>query len=271
MNICKDCHSAKLVLCHQDGDIVCTSCGLVQEAHVIDDTLYGNTTYDDNDICITHYERLNTSQDIKYTIKDMFNKASAHILGDEFYNIINDACALYTSVSQLHKGKHNKALCCACFLYACKNINTEVEPSKVYAFFGVRMWMHYSKYIILIEQSMKHSSRQQGCAAQNSSMNNSMLKRMVYDCPHLNQQQAWNVITIATQLYEKIQCLTSNVKMSKMNACLIYISCLINKYDDVSLQFVSKFYNVSIATLKKHEALVQNILKNGGREIVQVL
>lgn len=261
MNICKDCNSTKLVICRQDGDIVCTSCGLVQEAHVMDDTLYGNTTYDDKDICTTHYEKLNTNQNIKYTIKDMFNKASAHILGDEFSNIINDACALYTSVSQIHRVKQNKALCCACFLYACKKINTEVEPSKVYTFFGVRMWLHYSKLIILIEQSMKYGNKF-------SKANSSMLKRMVYDCPNLNQQQAWNVIKVATQLYEKIQCMTSNVKMSKMNACLIYISCLINKYDDVTLQFVSKFYNVSIATLKKHESLVQNILKNGGREIV---
>ena len=269
MHVCKDCQSAKLVLCQSDGDIVCASCGLVQEAHVIDDTLYGNTKYDEGETCITHYEKLNTSHNNKLTNKktkdnkELFSKASVCVLGDEFYSLIDDACFLYSSVSHLYKERYNKALCCVCFLYACKKLNTEVEPCRVYGFFGVRMWMHYSKLSILIEHSINNGCNKSMTSKHNSTANNSLLKRMIYECPHLNQQQAWNVINVATQLCEKIQCLISKVKMSKLNACLIYISCSINKYTCVSLAYVSKFYNVSIATLKKHEALIQSILKNG--------
>jgi transcription initiation factor TFIIIB Brf1 subunit/transcription initiation factor TFIIB len=254
MDTCKECRSINLVLCQRDGDIVCTSCGLVQEAHVIDDTLYGNTTYGNMESVTIHYEKL---QKYKHNKNDLFSKASIYILGDEFDNIISEARALYSAISQLHKGRHNKALCCACFLYACKNFNAGVEPSKVYAFFDVRLWLHYSKLSFLIEQVMnqKHNV--------NKVCNYTDLKRMVYECHLLNKQQACQVIHVATQLYNKIQCLTSKVKTSKMNASLIYISCLINKYNDVSLEFVSKFYNVSIATLKKHETLIQTVLKNG--------
>jgi hypothetical protein len=220
----------------------------VQEAHIIDDTLYGNAYFaeEEEGTLSSHHEPL--MNDKKYSAQWMlFSKASLSILGDDFQQIVEEACRLYGTVAKTCKGMHRKALYCVCFLHACRNKHTGVDARQVYHFFEVPMWHHYSKLCQMINPTdVKDHDK--------------TIKRMVYECVDLEEKQIWKVIKIACHLQERVACVSSKVKMNKMNACLIYVSGRINKIDWMSMEYISKLYNVSIPTLRKHELLIQSVL-----------
>lgn len=245
---CKGCAGQRLVICHRDGDIVCTSCGLVQEAHIVDDTMYGNACFaeEHEGLLDNHYEPL--KDDKTHSAEwHIFSKASLSILGDDFQQIVEEAHQLFESVTKTCKGMHKKALYCVCFLNACRNQQTGVDATQVYRYFEVPTWQHYSKLCNLVKPSYVRDY-------------DKTIKRMVYECVKLEEKQMWQVIKIACHLQEKIMCVSSKVKMSKMNACLIYVSAKINKIEWISMEYISKLYNVSLPTLKKHELLIQGVL-----------
>lgn len=247
---CKSCQSDRLVICQRDGDIVCSKCGLVQEGHIVDDTLYGSASHAEIESRCFHYEVVNNHQNKK--TKNIFSQASTEVLGDEFDNVVNDACAMYEPVAGCHRRNNKQALYCVCFILACQKNNTGVDVRNVYAHFQVPMWLHYGKLSLLVDKHrIKHYHNPSAIS----------LRRMVYECCDLNKEQAWKVIQVASQLLERVSCLASKVKMSKLNACLIYIACKINMYEkNVSLERVSQLFGVSVSTLKKHELLIQSAL-----------
>jgi transcription initiation factor TFIIIB Brf1 subunit/transcription initiation factor TFIIB len=255
--ICKSCHSSKLVICQRDGDIVCTGCGLVQEGHLIDDTVYGNTKYEDNENC-SYYRK---PEQVQYTtnrgFKTLFGQASIYILGDEFDTVVVDACLLCEPVAKLHKGEHRNALYCVCFLLACKRKNIGVEARNVYAYFNVPMWSHYGKLSLEVN---KHVSKNAKPKASDSDI---LLKRMVHNYLNLDKDSAWKVIQVACKIQQQVSCLASKVKTCKINACLVYISCKINKVESISMKQISQLYGVSVQTLQRHELLIQSVLSHG--------
>jgi hypothetical protein len=220
----------------------------VQEGHFIDDTLYGNACFaeEHEGLLGNHHEPL--KDDKTHSAEwHIFSKASLSILGDDFQQIVGEAQRLYESVAKTCKGMHKKALYCVCFLHACRNKHTGVDARQIYNFFNVPMWQHYSKLCSLVNPKYVKDY-------------DKTIKRMVYDCNKLEEKQRWQVITIACHLQERIMCVSSKVKMSKMNACLIYVSGRINKIEWMSMEYISKLYNVSVPTLKKHELLIQGVL-----------
>jgi len=251
---CKHCHSSKLVICQRDGDIVCTGCGLVQEGHLIDDTLFGNMTHNDNENC-SYYRKVEKDESATTrAIKLLFRQASTCILGDEFDIIVADACLLCEPVAKLHKGENRYALYCVCFLLACKQNKIGVEPRNVYAYFNVPMWSHYGKLSLEVSS---HLSKQVKSTPSNTEI---LLRRMVHDYLKLDKDTTWKVINVACEIQQRVSCLASKVKTCKLNACLVYISCKINNVEPLSMKQISELYGVSIQTLKRHELLIQSVL-----------
>lgn len=254
---CKSCKSDKLIICHRDGDIVCSSCGLVQEGHIIDDTLYGNISH--TELESGYIPTAQPTTEKSNSARIVFAQASIYILGDEFDGVVTDACLSFEVAAKNHRGRCRKALSCVCFLNACKNHKTGVDPKMVYAYFQVPMWLHYSKLNLLLSTCEQQNTKTKNKGVKDE---NIAIKRMVHGLPGINKNDAWKVINVAYQLQQQVGCLLSKVKISKLNACLIYISCQINKHDKFNMQCVSQIYNVSIPTLKRHELLIQSALVN---------
>lgn len=55
----------------------------------------------------------------------------------------------------------------------------------------------------------------------------------------------------------------TNAKLSKLNACFIYIACQQLKLQ-ISKKKIHMAYGVSMATLTKHESMIQDILTHIG-------
>ena len=254
---CIECNSSKIVIYARDGDIVCTNCGLVQEERILDDTFYGNIKYDDMDEMHSYYCEVFEEENVNNQVLDIFKRASLNILGEEFQSIIDCALSLYTEYtkgSTLKRGQNKVAIYCTCFLYACQHHHAGVDAKAIYRYFEIPPWLEYSKIGPCLQQILDRTHAHQET--------NDLLKRMVYTCGRFKNQEAWKIITIAKQLEDKVQCLRSKVKTSKLNACLIYIACVVNGVEWASIETISQIYDVSITTLKKHELLIQSVLKN---------
>uniref|UniRef100_A0A6C0F619 TFIIB-type domain-containing protein n=1 Tax=viral metagenome TaxID=1070528 RepID=A0A6C0F619_9ZZZZ len=66
MSVCKECRSACLLEDHYSGDVVCTSCGLVQSSHIIGDNI---NNIEANDVHIDgEINRLNITHGMKLHI-----------------------------------------------------------------------------------------------------------------------------------------------------------------------------------------------------------
>lgn len=72
----------------------------------------------------------------------------------------------------------------------------------------------------------------------------------------------WKVIKEARQIIEKLNTSIEfkNIKPSKINATIIYITCKILNIK-IMKNDISKSLDVSIVTMVKHEKIIQEILK----------
>lgn len=257
LRTCKSCQSDKIRVCQRDGDIVCTTCGLVQEGYLCDETLYGNTPFEDRATCSFSAELLPDDKQ-KKNVQRLFRQASLCILGDEFENIVADAYSLYETVAKRHRGEQKKALYCVCFILACKSNKSGTDPKHVYDYFGVPMWLHYSK--LNLEIQTNQTSKKNATRLNDAETS---IKRMVYDWLNIDNNYKWKIFKVACQLQHQVECLTSKVRMSKLNACIIYISCKVNNVENMSIERIAELYNVTKSTLRKHELLIQSVLENG--------
>ena len=100
-----------------------------------------------------------------------------------------------------------------------------------------------------------------------ASSEDDLLTRMVYRVPEsvIAANHTWPVLKTARKLAAIVAPRIPAVKPSKLNVTLIYIACktaIGTATADIAAELVKEF-DVSVATMKKHERLVQQILVGG--------
>lgn len=241
-HICSDCGGSRVVWT-RDGDVVCTGCGLVLEAHYIDDRperrfFSGDGDDGGDDPCRT--ERLIENVDPKeQAVKRMID----HILPSE------DTPLKEETMKQLKSHTRKEIhVVAACFYKASESLGRGFTAQQVCNMFGVNtkaFWACFDK--------SGCSRHMRSCEAPLA-----VCKRMVAGLEGsfewFDRKHRQPVIKVMRQLLEVDGC--GSLKSSKFHASVLCIACKITGVPLV-LSDVSKMFDVSIKTIHKHEALLQ--------------
>lgn len=245
-HICVECMGTRLVY-DRDGDFVCSECGLVKSSRVIDDAPEWRV-FDDTD---HHGVRAEVLVDEARIYRD---KELVKIMFDLDDGLRETCWDFFDRIDgSLKHGDKKKAVMAACMYIASQQLARGYIIDGVRALFGVKttlFWDCYKKisHVLDIKMGKERHGDTDG-----------MLRRMVHKLD-LEGEKAWGVMKAASLILEK--CVHHNVKTSKFYACIIYIACGLSHVQGVTMKEISMLYNTSISTLKKHEKMIQNTLKN---------
>jgi hypothetical protein len=96
-----------------------------------------------------------------------------------------------------------------------------------------------------------------------------MLKRHVYDCPQIDSKYEKEVIRVANRFREALlgAAEVQTVKVDRLLLGLMIIAaCDVVQIKDINKSSLCKLYKLSGNTLKKHEALLQEVLKRNSKK-----
>lgn len=249
-NICNDCGSDQLLIHWREGDIVCSQCGLVKEERILDDTYYGNKPFDE-DVQPSFCDKTQ-NETVKWAVDIL--------LGDGNSLLIDLCTQLFNAIGRISnkrlKGKTRRAALAASIFCASKYHIRGLTAEVIYNMFEIDMWFMYSDMCALwntcleFKEVITYSTDDE-------------LTRMVYGNPDIPYEALKQVCKYCNILKKTVGSHLTNAKISKLNACFIYIACEQLKLQ-ISKKKIHKAYGVSMATLTKHESMIQDILIHMG-------
>lgn len=258
---CNDCGSINLITHVADGDIVCRDCGLVKQGCYLDDTYNYNKSF--NDDILPCYETQNIIEkpvdcSMLNIIKEVYDTLFE---GDNNHNLIVSTmhlCEVAKNSMKNKKGSHKRAIIAAAVYCTCRFQKRGKRAEDIYKLLRIDVWQDFSA----VCQAWKDLKEFSNVGNITSGDNTSIATRMVYDNKFIPEGKQWDVLKTIKKLMSIIEASTmkSNVRLSKLNASLIFIACEINCCS-VSRANICDLYGISSITLKKHEALIQEVLK----------
>lgn len=235
MENCNHCKSYNLVWDWANGDIVCASCGTINQEKFIDDRHY-HRDFEDHE----YTEMKNINPKIGNTVSAvnavLYNGLidDTHSIVDNVDNIINNneddkkltTTKIVAGIYDTEQGLTAKELC--------SKMNVKSK----------KFW-----------KSVKTDSI-------NENRLYDIVKRNVYNNNKIISKDNWSVIKCAKKIIEKVQNSPElqNIKPDKLAITLLYISCQCVKIN-ISKKDITKMYGVSQDTLYRHESIIQTILK----------
>lgn len=251
---CFDCSSTKLIHIIADGDIVCGSCGVIQESHVIDNTYRGNVTYNDETEVVYHV----SSCDDYHPLKKILQTASFHLLDTEHSLVIQRTIHYFDMVIARNdgvttRGDRKKGALATCFYLATRQCQVGLSVDVIYSYFGVPTWKEYSNIVRVLGPELVVGT---------STVCDS-LRRMVYSCQDIDYKMQWDIIKVAEQIKDKVHHIVGlNGKPSKLNVCYIYIARKILEPNKVCIDKHCEQFGTSASTLQRHEKMIQAALQH---------
>ena len=259
---CNDCGSFNLITHVADGDIVCRDCGLVKQGCYLDDTYYYNKNFNDNGVtCYESQNIIETSVDCSMMniVKEVYDTIFA---GENNHNLIVETmhlCELAKNSLKNKKGSHRRAIIAAAIYCICRFKKRGKKAEDIYKLLCIDVWQDFS----VVCQAWKDLKEFSNILCITSGDNTSIVTRMVYDNKFIPEGKQWDILKTIKKLMSIIEAssMKSNVRLSKLNASLIFIACEVNCCS-VSRANICDLYGISSITLKKHEALIQEVLKS---------
>lgn len=246
--ICFACKSAKIVHVVVDGDMVCRACGVVQQAHVIDDTYWGNAKYNDaTEECLPAPLPYSEPQ---HPLRKSLKEACFHLMNTE-NTLVTERTIHFVDILHGHGIKRKTAIA-TCFYLATKEANVGLNASIIYAYFQVPIWKEYNNVVAVLSPELRVGD----------AMCCESLRRMVYTCYDIDVKLQWKIIKAAESIRQKVHGIVGvNGKPSKLNACYIYIARKLIEPNMFCIEDHCKFFDVSVSTLNKHERMIQAALQ----------
>jgi transcription initiation factor TFIIIB Brf1 subunit/transcription initiation factor TFIIB len=236
---CSDCKSDKFVWDWENGDVVCTGCGLVQQDRFIDDRVPWKE-YDD-------YAPVEESVPARKVL-DMANMAKSELFGGNIDNVKDlimgdQAC---DKAGDKACDKAGDKIQVAADLYE----NTKGFTAKT---FCGSMKVKTSKFWKQLEQK----------GAVDKDRTFDILKRIVYESTDIPSDKSWEVIKVANKFREMLSESAEKQKIKSdrlMVSLMIIVVCDILKLGPKVCAMCRK-YKLGVYTFKKHEKLLQEVLK----------
>ncbi len=241
--VCTDCKSDKFVWDWANGDVVCTSCGLVAQERFIDDRAafkdydeYAPLDAPTNKTITQHTNHLNAAlfnghldntTDMAKTIQDFCNNTPNQETRTKAQRA-DVLTAAYTNT----KGIPAKDLCEA----------LNVKPST--------FWKAATKHKVVDKNS--------------SNRPNELLKRTIYENPDIPNGREWSVFKTARKFLEALSATPSiqGIKPDRLAVSLMIIACEVEQVG-LKRNKVCHKYRLCLETLSRHEAMLQEALKRG--------
>jgi transcription initiation factor TFIIIB Brf1 subunit/transcription initiation factor TFIIB len=231
MQTCFYCQSNKLIWDWANGDIICTSCGTVNQERFIDDRCYYKDVEDHT------YQETNVVDKKVNKIVSAVNSVLHNGMLDDTSNIahkVESICKnekvttaqVVASVYVCEKGLTAKELC----------TSMNVKPNK--------FWKSVTNETVSENRLLD------------------IIKRLVYGCVKIETKYNWSIIKCARRIIDRIKSAPEiqNIKTDKLAISLLYIACSCEKIK-LSKKELVKIYGISLETLHRHEATIQTILK----------
>lgn len=249
-NVCNDCGSDQLLIHWREGDIVCSQCGLVKEERILDDTYYGNKHFDE-DVQPAFCDNPQ-NETVQWAIEIL--------LGDGNSLLIDLCTQLFDAIGKTSgkrlKGKTRRAALAAAIYCTSKYHNRGLKAEVIYSMFEIDLWFMYSDMCVMWNACPEFKKII-------TCLTDDEINRMVYSNFDIPFEATKKVCKYCNVLKKTVGSYLTNAKVSKLNACFIYIAC-----QQLNLQISKKnihnAYGVSIATLTKHEGMIQDILTHIG-------
>lgn len=226
--ICTDCKSDRIVWNWTDGDIVCTSCGLVQQERFIDDRVPFK------DYCDYEIERIPLNKTVQKHTDSIYG------LSDDIVTATNAWCVETRCVERQERVKKEDVAA---------GVHANMKGVSVRSICN-KMNISQSKFWKAVSKKKESES---DCGA--------MMKRLVYESEYIPKKRSWDVIKVGNKILDVIKGSKhiQTLKPDKLALSLIIISCEINKLGK-KRSFACKDYGISVDTVRKHERLIQDLL-----------
>lgn len=242
---CTDCKSDKFVWDWANGDVVCTSCGLVAQERFIDDRVafkdydeYAPLEAPTNKAIAQHTNELNAvlfngtlenTTDMAKAIEEFCNKTPNQETRTKAQRA-DVVTAAYTNTNI--KGISAKDLCEA----------LNVKPST--------FWKAATKHKVVDKNSTNRPSE--------------LLKRTIYENSDIPNGKEWSVFKTARKFLEALSATPSiqGIKPDRLAVSLMIIACEVEKVGLKRTKMCHK-YRLCPETLSRHEAILQEALKRG--------
>lgn len=235
MQTCNHCQSDRLIWDWANGDVVCTSCGTINQEKFIDDKCY----YRD-------------FEDHEYKETKLIDKSVNKYVSDVntiFYNgMIDDTSRITENIQSMcesnknTKNKISKADIVA-GVYVCEKGLTAKELCTNMNVKTNKFWKSVKKDTIWENRLLD------------------IIKRLVYGCVEFETKNHWIIIKCARKIIDRIKSSPElqNIKPDRFAVSLIYVACDCEKLSLNKKKFV-KLFGMSLETLLKHENIIQTIL-----------
>lgn len=248
---CSDCGGERLVY-DNDGDFVCTSCGLVKYGHVIDEKPEWNNYKDEDSSENMRCEYQDNIQNIS-KIRSIFIKDDEDMVSlcTTIYNI---------TIEKIHtKGDRHQAMIAVIVYYAAKIMKRGYSTAYIIKSLGVKDSDFWDFYKTLPNYWKNERFYTDILEVDDTEQ---ILVRMIHKLDTLDKfptNQKQYIIKTSNKVY--LLCMKYNLfdsfKTSKLLATIIYVSCRVNSIKSIKIDEISMLYGIAVSTIKKQESIIQ--------------
>ena len=241
MYICDDCQGIQFVW-DRDGDVTCTGCGLVKMERYIDDRC------DD----ITRVEAMFEEDTYKH---HQVRKYMTEI-DDDMKNFASDLYDIYMCKSiRTSTMDKKKAIMANCLYYSGVRNRRSHTIENIARMFQIELKSIWDCKLEVFETWKDEPFYKDICQEDDDGSLRRMIYNMGYENPMKINKMANHIMSLLRD-----ESMLDKVKKGKMNASIIYASC-----NAIGIHIDKHKYcrdmNISMATLKKHEGVIQYCLQ----------
>ena len=253
---CTECGSTRL--CEtREADLTCMGCGLVIQSGLMDDRAYGQHTLDDFTIA---REPPNARQSSGCRHLHEMLGVLEERFGIEPRSPCGELCVLLSGYSRDRRESRcgDKTWSAVCVFAASKFHKRGLTAHGICSAFDVdikRFWQETSAAHevwkdLPIYPALSKAMREMD-----------IITRMVDAVEEIPEgAKRWRVIRVATDLEERTRERMQSVKPSCLAVTLVYIACMACNIEGITKQRLASQFHVSVATMVKHEARIQEVL-----------
>jgi transcription initiation factor TFIIIB Brf1 subunit/transcription initiation factor TFIIB len=231
--ICSDCKSDKLVWDWANGDVVCTSCGLVNEERFIDDR-FCHKNYDDHEYKETKIIDKKVDQVVSTINSVLYN------------GMIDDTNIMVERIQHSYENTNKKITTAdvVAGVYSCEKGMTAQELCTTMNVKPKKFWKSVKNDVVWEQRLLD------------------IIKRLVYENVKFDKKEQWSVIKCSMKIIERIKNSSEvqNIKTDKLAISIVYIACKCEQISYDKKEYGAQ-YRISVETLKRHEYIIQEILK----------
>lgn len=256
MKQCTECGSTRL--CEtREADLTCMACGLVIQSGLMDDTAsYGHNMFDGFSNAIEPSSKQSSGcrhmNEMLRVLEERF--------GIESRSPCAQMCIHLSGYSKDRRESRcgDKTWSAVCVFAASKLHKRGLTAHGICSAFDVdikRFWQESSA----AHEAWKHLPIYSALSKAMREMD--IITRMVDALEEIPEgAKRWRVIRVATDLEERTRERMQSVKPSCLAVTLVYIACMACKIGGVTKQRLASQFHVSVATMVKHEARIQEAL-----------